>query len=148
MALKAHTGTVRCVNFSADGKLLITGSDDKTVKVGCLQQVSFVCVEWLVGQPMSLGCCIRCSPPDPYQHAAQCVHLACSWAALQVYLLRAACTAQLSCADQQQRPLSTAWTSMQLRISVGLSMDFMHCFIDHHCHQLSGIAASAVLVCS
>ena len=31
--LKAHTGTVRCVNFSADGKLLITAGDDKTVKV-------------------------------------------------------------------------------------------------------------------
>lgn len=35
-ALKAHTGTVRCVNFSADGKLLITCGDDKTVKVGQL----------------------------------------------------------------------------------------------------------------
>lgn len=31
--LKAHTGTVRCVNFSADGRLLLTGADDKTVKV-------------------------------------------------------------------------------------------------------------------
>lgn len=31
--LKAHTGTVRCVNFSQDGKMLITGSDDKTAKV-------------------------------------------------------------------------------------------------------------------
>lgn len=34
--LKAHTGTVRCVNFSADGKLLITAGDDKTVKVMCI----------------------------------------------------------------------------------------------------------------
>ncbi len=34
--LKAHTGTVRCVNFSADGKLLITAGDDKTVKVNHL----------------------------------------------------------------------------------------------------------------
>ncbi len=31
--LKAHTGTVRCVNFSSDGRMLLTGSDDKTVKV-------------------------------------------------------------------------------------------------------------------
>ena len=34
--LKAHTGAVRCVAFSSDGKLLITASDDKTVKV-CAQ---------------------------------------------------------------------------------------------------------------
>lgn len=38
-ALKAHTSTVRCVNFSADGKLLITCGDDKTVKVGTLSQM-------------------------------------------------------------------------------------------------------------
>lgn len=31
--LKAHTGTVRCVNFSPDGSSLITASDDKTAKV-------------------------------------------------------------------------------------------------------------------
>ena len=31
--LKAHTGAVRCVAFSSDGRLLITASDDKTVKV-------------------------------------------------------------------------------------------------------------------
>ena len=32
--LKGHTGTVRCVNFSADGRSLLTAADDKTVKVG------------------------------------------------------------------------------------------------------------------
>lgn len=32
--LKAHTGTVRCVAFSSDGRMLLSGSDDKTVKVG------------------------------------------------------------------------------------------------------------------
>lgn len=31
--LKAHTGTVRCVHFSADGRQLLTASDDKTLKV-------------------------------------------------------------------------------------------------------------------
>ena len=31
--LKAHTGTVRCVHFSADGRSLLTASDDKTLKV-------------------------------------------------------------------------------------------------------------------
>lgn len=31
--LKAHTGTVRAVNFSQDGSSLITASDDKTAKV-------------------------------------------------------------------------------------------------------------------
>jgi centriolar protein POC1 len=32
--LKAHTGTVRCVAFSSDGRMLLSCSDDKTVKVG------------------------------------------------------------------------------------------------------------------
>jgi WD40 repeat protein len=31
--LKAHTGAVRSVAFSADGQALITASDDKTAKV-------------------------------------------------------------------------------------------------------------------
>ena len=31
---KAHTGSVRSVDFSADGQSLLTGSDDKTMKVG------------------------------------------------------------------------------------------------------------------
>ena len=30
---KAHTATVRSVDFSADGQSLVTASDDKTVKV-------------------------------------------------------------------------------------------------------------------
>ncbi len=30
---KAHTATVRCVDFSADGQSICTASDDKTVKV-------------------------------------------------------------------------------------------------------------------
>ena len=30
---KAHTATVRSVDFSADGQSLVTSSDDKTVKV-------------------------------------------------------------------------------------------------------------------
>lgn len=34
--LKAHTGTVRCVNFSADGRALLTASDDKTLKASAL----------------------------------------------------------------------------------------------------------------
>lgn len=32
--LKAHTGTVRGVCFSSDGRMLATCSDDKTIKVG------------------------------------------------------------------------------------------------------------------
>ena len=36
--LKAHTGTVRCVAFSSDGRLLLSCSDDKTVKVGPVQR--------------------------------------------------------------------------------------------------------------
>lgn len=30
---KAHTGTVRCVDFANDGQSLLTASDDKTIKV-------------------------------------------------------------------------------------------------------------------
>ena len=32
---KAHTATVRSVDFSGDGQSLLTASDDKTVKVIC-----------------------------------------------------------------------------------------------------------------
>ena len=32
---KAHTATVRSVDFSGDGLSLLTASDDKTVKVIC-----------------------------------------------------------------------------------------------------------------
>lgn len=41
--LKAHTGTVRCVHFSADGRMLATASDDKTVKLWSLPAQRFVC---------------------------------------------------------------------------------------------------------
>jgi len=30
---KAHTATVRSVDFSSDGQTLLTASDDKTIKV-------------------------------------------------------------------------------------------------------------------
>ena len=33
---KAHTGTVRSVDFSSDGQSLVTASDDKSVKVWTL----------------------------------------------------------------------------------------------------------------
>ena len=41
--LKAHTGTVRSVNFSADGRMLATASDDKTVKLWSLPTQRFMC---------------------------------------------------------------------------------------------------------
>jgi len=31
--IRAHSGAVRSVNFSSDGRLLVTTSNDKTVKV-------------------------------------------------------------------------------------------------------------------
>lgn len=34
--LKGHTGTVRCVHFSNDGRTLLTAADDKTVKAWSL----------------------------------------------------------------------------------------------------------------
>ena len=30
---KAHTGSVRCVDFASDGHSMLTASDDKSVKV-------------------------------------------------------------------------------------------------------------------
>ena len=33
ITLKGHMGAVRSVEFSRDGRLLLTGSDDKTAKV-------------------------------------------------------------------------------------------------------------------
>ena len=31
--LRAHTASIRCVDFASDGHSLLTASDDKTVKV-------------------------------------------------------------------------------------------------------------------
>jgi centriolar protein POC1 len=31
--IRAHSGAVRCVSFSNDGRLLLTTSNDKTIKV-------------------------------------------------------------------------------------------------------------------
>ena len=30
---KAHTGSVRCVDFACDGHSMLTASDDKSIKV-------------------------------------------------------------------------------------------------------------------
>ena len=35
---KAHTASVRCVDFASDGQSLLTASDDKTVKVKTTSQ--------------------------------------------------------------------------------------------------------------
>lgn len=39
---KAHTGTVRSVNFCSDGQTLVTASDDKTVKVWTVHRQKFL----------------------------------------------------------------------------------------------------------
>ena len=41
--MKGHTGPVRSVRFSNDGKFLITASDDKLVKVWSLPSRRFLC---------------------------------------------------------------------------------------------------------
>lgn len=41
--MKGHTGPVRSVRFSNDGKLLITASDDKLVKIWSLPSRRFLC---------------------------------------------------------------------------------------------------------
>ena len=38
---KAHTATVRSVDFSDDGQAFLTSSDDKTIKVSFLAHTSF-----------------------------------------------------------------------------------------------------------
>ena len=45
---KAHTATVRSVDFSSDGQTLCTASDDKTIKVGNItEHCKSACVCWL-----------------------------------------------------------------------------------------------------
>lgn len=39
---KAHTASVRSVNFSSDGQRLVTASDDKSVKVWSVHRQKFI----------------------------------------------------------------------------------------------------------
>jgi WD40 repeat protein len=49
VVLRGHSAAVRCVNFSSDGGLLMTASDDKTLKVeiACYMQLnSCIKMDW------------------------------------------------------------------------------------------------------
>ena len=41
---KAHTASVRCVDFASDGHSLLTSSDDKTVKVHICTYIQYMYV--------------------------------------------------------------------------------------------------------
>lgn len=49
--LKSHQGTVRSVSFSRDGRLLLSASDDKTIKVTHIEQMA--------NQSQNVTACIR-----------------------------------------------------------------------------------------
>ena len=67
--LKAHTGTVRCVNFSNDGRMLLTGADDKTVKVCMCERPPVSAAPSAPNNSKECGCA-GVVPADP----ALCLH--------------------------------------------------------------------------
>ena len=42
MTIRAHNASVRSVNFSCDGQLLVSASDDKSIKVWGVNEKKFI----------------------------------------------------------------------------------------------------------
>lgn len=67
-SFRAHTASVRSVNFSGDGQTLVTASDDKTVKIWTVHRQKFVLslnqhINWVRCAKYVLMCIFTCTFP-------------------------------------------------------------------------------------
>merc|ERR1712126_580698 len=55
-ALAYHDGPINCIVLSEDGSLLLTGSDDKTIRMWCTNAAKTECIGTLSGHTKAVKC--------------------------------------------------------------------------------------------